>query len=346
MSSGSDGVADLGLANVLDPGDQVAHLAHAEALGGFGFRRDDAHLEQFVGGAGGHHLDFLARRERAVDHANVGHHTAVDVVDRIEDHRARRAVGVADGCGNQTDDLIEQFGDTGAGLARHPQDIAGFAADDVGEFAGVSVRIGRWQVDLVQDRDDREPTVQSKVEIGQGLRLDALRGVDQQHRPLTGLEGTGDLVGEVDVTGGVDQMQYVVGSVDRPGQPHVLGLDGDPAFPFDIHPVEILGAHVPVGNHSGQLQHSVGQRRLPVVDVSDDAEVPDLRRRGERPVGETADGNLLVSGTRSRFLNRPCGGFSVSTPGHPNPIATRRGVPLTAYAVDHDVAVEDVSATG
>jgi hypothetical protein len=31
-----------------------------------------------------------------------------------------------------------------------------------------------------------------------------------------------------------------------------------------------------------------------MVDVGDDAEIPNLRRRGEGLVGETADGNLLV----------------------------------------------------
>jgi hypothetical protein len=31
-----------------------------------------------------------------------------------------------------------------------------------------------------------------------------------------------------------------------------------------------------------------------MVDVGDDAEVPNLRRRGERLVGETGYGNLLV----------------------------------------------------
>jgi hypothetical protein len=36
-----------------------------------------------------------------------------------------------------------------------------------------------------------------------------------------------------------------------------------------------------------------------MVDVGDDAEVPDLRRRSERLIGETADGNLLVGGTAS-----------------------------------------------
>jgi hypothetical protein len=33
-----------------------------------------------------------------------------------------------------------------------------------------------------------------------------------------------------------------------------------------------------------------------MVDMGDDAEVPNLRRRSERLVGETADGNLLVDG--------------------------------------------------
>jgi hypothetical protein len=31
-----------------------------------------------------------------------------------------------------------------------------------------------------------------------------------------------------------------------------------------------------------------------MIDVSDDAEIPDLRRRGKGLVGETSDGNLLV----------------------------------------------------
>ncbi len=79
-----------------------------------------------------------------------------------------------------------------------------------------------------------------------------------------------------------------------PRQPHVLGLDGDAALALDVHPVEVLGAHIPVRDDTGELQHPVGQRGLAVVDMGDDAEVPNLRRRGEGLVGETADGNLLV----------------------------------------------------
>ncbi len=96
--------------------------------------------------------------------------------------------------------------------------------------------------------------------------------------------------------GGVDQVQDDDSAwpPNLPRQPHVLRLDRDAAFPLDVHPVEVLGAHRPLVDDAGELQHPVGQRGLAVVDVGDDAEVPNLRRRGEGLVGETADGNLLV----------------------------------------------------
>jgi hypothetical protein len=74
-----------------------------------------------------------------------------------------------------------------------------------------------------------------------------------------------------------------------------------------------LRPHRALVDHTGQLQHPIGQRRLAVIDVGDDAEVPNLRRRGERVVGETADGNLLVG--------RVLGLSSVSSAGRLDTIA-------------------------
>ncbi len=55
--------------------------------------------------------------------------------------------------------------------------------------------------------------LQGQVEVGERLRLDPLRGVDEQHRALAGGQRAGHLVGEVDVAGGVDHVQDVVGAV-------------------------------------------------------------------------------------------------------------------------------------
>ena len=298
MARGGHGVAHLGLPHVLHTGDQVAHFADAQAVSGFRLGRDDPDFEKLVHGARRHHLDPLARRDLAVDDANVGDHAAVGVVDRIEDHRARRGVRVAGRRRHLAHHVVEQVGHTLARLPGDPQHVAGFAPDDVGDFGGVAIRVGGGQVDLVQHRNDGEVPVQCQVEVCKCLRLDTLGGVHQQHRALAGLQRPRHLICEVDVAGGVDQMQnklLIAGAVVHcPRQPHVLRLDRDAAFAFDVHPVQVLRTHRAFVDHAGQIEHPVRQRRLAVVDVGDDAEVPNLRRRGERLVGEAADGNLLV----------------------------------------------------
>ena len=90
------------------------------------------------------------------------------------------------------------------------------------------------------------------------------------------------------MAGCVDHVQDVgaglsaLGVVGRhgPRHPHGLALDGDPALALDVHPVEVLRPGGPLVDDAGELEHPVGQRRLAVVDVRDDAEVADDRGIG------------------------------------------------------------------
>ncbi len=213
-----------------------------------------------MGGVGGHHPDPLPRGDLAVDHPDVGDHAAVGVVDRVEDHRTRRRVGNTFRRRDLAHHLVEHRPDALTGLGRHPQHILRLAADDVRELGGVLVRLGGRQVDLVEHRDDLQVVLHGEVQVRQRLRLDALCGVDQQHRAFAGRQRPADLVGEVDVPGGVDHVQHVVDAVRGPRQAHVLRLDRDAPLPLDVHPVEILGPVRAFLQHTGQLQHAVGQR--------------------------------------------------------------------------------------
>ena len=148
----------------------------------------------------------------------------------------------------------------------------------MGKFGRVLLRLRCGQIDLVQNRNDREVVFEGEVEIRQRLRLDALGRVDEQHRSFACGKGTRHLIGEIHVTWGVDQIQDVgvaVGCLIR--QAHRLGLDRDAPLTLDVHPVEVLGTHLSLLDHAGGLQHAVGQRGLAVVDVRDDAEVADHR---------------------------------------------------------------------
>ena len=74
----------------------------------------------------------------------------------------------------------------------------------------------------------------------------------------------------IEVQGVVAAVLGLVGKGDR------LALDGDPPLPLDIHVVEDLVLKIPVIDDAGVLDQAVGQRRLPVVDMGDDAEIADI----------------------------------------------------------------------
>jgi hypothetical protein len=167
-----------------------------------------------------------------------------------------------------------------SGTPAPAQHVFGLAADEAGEFFGVLVGVCRGQVDLVQHGNDREVVVEREVEVRQRLRLDSLGGVDEQERALARGERAGHLVGEVDVARGVDHVERVGLTLERPGHTHGLALDRDAAFALDVHAVEVLGAHVAVAHHTRDLQHTVGQGGFSVVDVRDDAEIANERGVG------------------------------------------------------------------
>ena len=75
----------------------------------------------------------------SIDHADVGDHSSVRVIDRVKDHRARGGVRDAGGRGNLRHDLVQQPLDALAGLARHPQAVIGIAPDQMRELFGVLV---------------------------------------------------------------------------------------------------------------------------------------------------------------------------------------------------------------
>ncbi len=155
--------------------------------------------------------------------------------------------------------------------------LVGRNADDVLNLLPDLFRLGARQVDLVDDRNDLKPRVDGKVGVGQRLRLDALRGVHDEHRALAGRERTRDLVVEVHMARRVDEVEDVVLPVFRVvEQRHGVRLDGDAALALQIHVVEDLVFHFAQRHGVGLLEDAVGKRALAVVDMCDDAEISDV----------------------------------------------------------------------
>ena len=184
-----------------------------------------------------------------------------------------------------------------AGLGRDLQDLGAGAADDAGDLVGPLLRLGAGQVDLVEHRDDLQVVLERQKGVGQSLGLHPWRGVDHQDGALAGGQAARHLVGEVHVAGSVDEVELVLLAVlgvvvDADG----LGLDGDAPLALQVHAVEHLLAHLPLGHRVGDLQDAVGQGRLPVVDVGDDGEVADVLEACHRRTYSSAPRPARISG--------------------------------------------------
>ena len=164
--------------------------------------------------------------------------------------------------------------------------MVGCVADELGELTGGAVRIGLRQVDLVHEREQLEVVLDREVRVRDGLRLHALRGIDDEDGALASLKRARHLVGEVDVARRVDQVQLV----PLPGDADRLGLDRDSALALELHRVEHLGTHLAARHRVRELEDAIGQRRLAVVDVRDDREVADsFQVHGRSAAAEAAE---------------------------------------------------------
>ncbi|MPN39612.1 hypothetical protein SDC9_187140 [bioreactor metagenome] len=72
----------------------------------------------------------------------------------------------------------------------------------------------------------------------------------------------------------VDKVKHITLAVRmRIKHAHGRGLNGNAAFPFDIHGVQELVFHVPKGHGIGELHHPIRKGRFSVIDMGDDAEI-------------------------------------------------------------------------
>ena len=169
---------------------------------------------------------------------------------------------------------VEDLVNVKASFGGDTNDVGLGTAEEVGDFAGNFFDIGGGEVDFVDDGDNCQVLFEGEVDIGEGLGLDALGGVDDEDCGFDGLEGAGDFVGEIDMAGSVDKIEFKTLPVHLDGGE----FDGDALFALKFHRIEELGLHFALCDGASQLHHAVGEGGFAVVDVGDDAEVADFVR--------------------------------------------------------------------
>ena len=77
----------------------------------------------------------------------------------------------------------------------------------------------------------------------------------------------------------VDQVQDVLlARFRRVVQPDRVGFNRDPALTLEVHGIEHLRFHLARLKRAGELEETIRERRLAVVDMRDDRKVTDIGR--------------------------------------------------------------------
>ena len=269
-----DRIAHLDVGRGLDTRTYISHVARTQLLARLQLELQYADLVGLVVAARIEELDMLALAQRAVEDAVVGYDATERVEHRVEDQGLQGGVVVSLRSRYARHNGLEQLLDALSRLTRGEQYILLAAAYEVYDLILHLVDHGRLDIYLVQHGDDLQIVPYGQIEVRYGLRLNTLRGVHHEQRPLARSDGTRHLIREIDVSRRVDQVQdvhlAVAGTVL-----HLYGvaLDGDALLALEVHVVQHLILHFALVERIGLFEQAVGQSRFTVIDMSYDTKV-------------------------------------------------------------------------
>jgi hypothetical protein len=267
----------------LDVGDDVAHRSRRELRRLHPLQLEQPHLLDFVLLARVHQADALPRPDGAVGHPAEHHHPSIGVVLGVEDERLERGLGIPLGRRELVDDGLEQLVDSRSQLGGDRDRLEGIEPEVGVDLFSNPIDVRRGEVDLVDDREQGELVLHGHVEVGESLGFDALGRIDEDEGAVARHERPAHFMGEVDVAGGVDEVELIPFSV--PGvveKSDGVALDGDAPLALQVHRVENLVAELPLGHRPASLDQAVGECGLAVIDVGDDTKVADVLGGGHR----------------------------------------------------------------
>jgi hypothetical protein len=174
---------------------------------------------------------------------------------------------------DQVDDALELLAGEHRHVNRHRA-----RAQAVAHHPDHVLEVGAHAVHLVDERDARYDVLVGLPPHRLGLRLHAADRAEHRDRAVENAQAALDLDGEVDVTGGIDDVDAVVAPLAGGGR----GGDGDAALALLLHPVHRGGAFMHLAHAVDPArikEDALGQGGLAGVDMGHDANISILIER-------------------------------------------------------------------
>ena len=156
-----------------------------------------------------HEADPLSLLQPTVFDAHVHHDSLIGVEVAVIDQGPKRPIRVAGRRWDSRDDRSQYIIHSLAGLAASAQHVVRGNPQRLFHLGDNFSRSGDVQVDLVEHGHDGQLVLHCQESIGHGLRLHALKGIDQQDGALAGGQAARNFIMKIHVAGRVDQIQLI-----------------------------------------------------------------------------------------------------------------------------------------
>ena len=200
--------------------------------------------------------DVFSTFNGTIDNLEVGNDAAIRIEDGVENECLQRCIGIAFWRGNALNDSAENVVDTLTCFAGGANDVFAFATNEFDDFIFHFLRHGVGHVAFVEHGNDFQIVLDGHIEVGNGLCLNALRGVYHEETTFAGCDGATHLISEVHVSRSVNEIEHVVLTIHFVVHLDGVTFDRDTTFLFEVHVVE----HLTFGDFYGRraFQQSVG----------------------------------------------------------------------------------------
>ena len=270
-------IPDTGIGDFFNRRGKIADFTGGQRVHRVALRAKHADLIDRMGRAGRHHANFHAFFQRAVNHPHQHHHAQIRVIPAIDQHRFQRRFHIAFGRRQLRHNRFQHIANAEAGFGGNIDTVFRIQPDNVFNLGFDALRLGGRQIDLVQHRHNLMVHINRLIDIGQGLRLNPLAGINHQKRAFASRQRAVYFIGKIDMARRINQVQLISLAILRLIiQPHGLRLNGDAAFALNIHIIQHLLRHFALAQTAGHLNQAVGQSRFAVVNMGNDGEITNM----------------------------------------------------------------------
>ena len=266
-----DGVAHLNFLAVLDAAYDVSHVAGTKLLARYHIHLEHPYLVGVIFHSRVKELHLVALVQCAVLNLEISDDAPERVEHRIKNQSLQRSVGVSLRAWYALNHGIEYLGHPLTCLSTGTYYVRPLATNQVDNLVFHLIGHCARHVYLVDNRYDFQVVVNGHVQVGNGLGLHALRGVDHEQRPLAGSNAPGYLVRKIHVARSVNKVKHILLSLILILHLYGMAFYRDAALALQVHVVEHLPAcHLDCFRI---FKHSVGKCRLAVVYMGNDTKV-------------------------------------------------------------------------